>query len=151
MEHQKVDIVVGTPGRLEDLISTGKLALSSVRFFVLDEADGLLSQGYGDLINRLHGQIPKVTNDGKRLQMVVCSATLHSFDVKKMAERLMYFPTWIDLKGQDSVPETVHHCVCMIDPQTDTRWKTFKTNIQTDGVHYEDNIQSHGSTPGMSL
>ena len=47
--------------------------------------DGLLSQGYGDLINRLHAQIPKVTNDGKRLQMVVCSATLHSFDVKKMA------------------------------------------------------------------
>jgi ATP-dependent RNA helicase DDX1 len=50
--------------------------------------DGLLSAGYGDLINRLHGQIPKVTNDGKRLQMVVCSATLHSFDVKKMAVSL---------------------------------------------------------------
>ena len=44
-----------------------------------------MSQGYGDLINRLHQQIPKVTNDGKRLQMIVCSATLHSFDVKKMA------------------------------------------------------------------
>ena len=54
-----------------------------VRFFVLDEADGLLLQGYGDLINRLHQQIPKVTNDGNRLQMIVCSATLHSFDVKK--------------------------------------------------------------------
>ncbi|KAK3085895.1 hypothetical protein FSP39_010136 [Pinctada imbricata] len=104
-----VDIVVGTPGRLEDLISTGKLALHQCRFFVLDEADGLLSAGYGDMINRLHQQIPKVTNDGKRLQMTVCSATLHSFDVKKMAERLMYFPTWIDLKGQDAVPETVHH------------------------------------------
>ena len=37
-----VDIVVGTPGRLEDLISTGKLALHQVRFFVLDEADGFL-------------------------------------------------------------------------------------------------------------
>ena len=47
--------------------------------------DGLLSAGYGELINRMHAQIPKVTNDGKRLQMVVCSATLHSFDVKKMA------------------------------------------------------------------
>ncbi|GFO46712.1 ATP-dependent RNA helicase ddx1, partial [Plakobranchus ocellatus] len=80
-----VDIVVATPGRLEDLISTGKLALHQCRFFVLDECDGLLSAGYGDLINRLHGQIPKVTNDGKRLQMIVCSATLHSFDVKKMA------------------------------------------------------------------
>ena len=26
-------------------------------------------------------------------------------------ERIMYFPTWIDLKGADAVPETVHHCV----------------------------------------
>lgn len=24
----------------------------------------------------------------------------------------MHFPTWVDLKGQDSVPETVHHVVC---------------------------------------
>ncbi|PVD20486.1 hypothetical protein C0Q70_18642 [Pomacea canaliculata] len=140
-----VDIVVGTPGRLEDLISTGKLALHQVRFFVLDECDGLLSQGYGDLINRLHQQIPKVTNDGKRLQMIVCSATLHSFDVKKMAERLMYFPTWIDLKGQDSVPETVHHCVCMVDPKVDTQWKTLRQHIVTDGVHQKDKIG--GDTP----
>ena len=34
---EQVDIVCGTPGRLEDLISTGKLALHQVRFFVLDE------------------------------------------------------------------------------------------------------------------
>ncbi len=25
----------------------------------------------------------------------------------------MYFPIWVDLKGQDSVPETVHHVVCI--------------------------------------
>lgn len=35
--YYQVDIVVGTPGRLEDLISTGKLELSACRFFVLDE------------------------------------------------------------------------------------------------------------------
>ena len=34
----QVDIVTGTPGRLEDLISTGKLDLQAIRFFVLDEA-----------------------------------------------------------------------------------------------------------------
>lgn len=142
-----VDIVVATPGRLEDLISTGKMALHQCRFFVLDECDGLLSAGYGDLINRLHGQIPKVTNDGKRLQMIVCSATLHSFDVKKMAERLMYFPTWIDLKGQDAVPETVHHCVCMVDPAVDTQWKTLHRHIKTDGVHEQDRIQTESHSP----
>ncbi|XP_077865000.1 uncharacterized protein LOC102800875 [Saccoglossus kowalevskii] len=84
-----IDIVVGTPGRLEDLISTGKLSLSQVRFFILDEADGLLTQGYTDLIYRLWEQIPKITADGKRLQLVVCSATLHSFDVKKLAVRML--------------------------------------------------------------
>ena len=104
-----VDIVVGTPGRLEDLISSKKLTLGAVRFFILDECDGLLKQGYTDLINRLHATIPKVTLDGMKLQMIVCSATLHNFDVKKMSERLMNFPVWVDLKGQDSVPDTVHH------------------------------------------
>ena len=76
-----VDIVVATPGRLEDLIQTGQLSLRQCRFFVLDEADGLLKQGYEGFINRIHSQMPKITSDGKRLQMVVCSATLHSFEV----------------------------------------------------------------------
>jgi len=57
-----VEIVVGTPGRLEDLISTGKLDLSAIRFFVLDECDGLLSAGYGELISRIYKKIPQVTS-----------------------------------------------------------------------------------------
>eukprot|EP00057_Strongylocentrotus_purpuratus_P033130 XP_790305.4 PREDICTED: ATP-dependent RNA helicase DDX1 [Strongylocentrotus purpuratus] len=67
--YKGIDIVVATPGRLEDLMSTGKLLLSQVRFFILDEADGLLSAGYGAQITRMWEQIPKITNDGKRLQV----------------------------------------------------------------------------------
>ncbi|KAF8566075.1 hypothetical protein P879_03368 [Paragonimus westermani] len=119
--HSGVDIVVATPGRLDDLISTA---------------------GYGDMITRLHGQIPKVTPDGGRLQMVVCSATLHSFEVKKLANKLMHFPVWIDLKGQDSVPETVHHVICLVDPHADQSWKQLMQqphgHIHTDGVHMKD-------------
>ena len=37
-----VDIVVATPGRLEELLSTNELSLKQCRFFILDEADGLL-------------------------------------------------------------------------------------------------------------
>lgn len=95
---------VATPGRLDDLIGGGQVSLTHCRFFVLDEADGLLSAGYLNMIETLHKQIPKITADGRRLQMIVCSATLHSFDVKKMAEKLMHFPTWVDLKGEDAVP-----------------------------------------------
>uniref|UniRef100_A0A023GNS0 ATP-dependent RNA helicase n=1 Tax=Amblyomma triste TaxID=251400 RepID=A0A023GNS0_AMBTT len=142
-----VDIVVGTPGRLEDLIATGELSLTQVRFFVLDEADGLLNQGNGDLINRIHKQIPQFTADGRRLQMMVCSATLHSFEVKKLAERLMHFPTWVDLKGEDSVPETVHHVVCIVDPRKDTSWMNVSRHVVTDGVHERDNVRPGASTP----
>ncbi|XP_053565637.1 ATP-dependent RNA helicase DDX1 [Bombina bombina] len=145
-----VDIVVGTPGRIDDLISTGKLSLSQVRFLVLDEADGLLSQGYTDFINRIHGQIPQITSDGKRLQVIVCSATLHSFDVKKLSEKIMHFPTWVDLKGEDSVPETVHHVVVVVNPKKDKSWERMsKNHIRTDGVHDKDNTRPGGSSAEM--
>ncbi|KAA0199264.1 ATP-dependent RNA helicase Ddx1 [Fasciolopsis buskii] len=147
--HSGIDIVVATPGRLDDLISTGSLLLTNCRFFILDECDGLLSAGYGDMITRLHSQIPKVTPDGGRLQMVVCSATLHSFDVKKLANKLMHFPVWIDLKGQDSVPETVHHVVCHVDPIADQSWKSLmqsRKHIQTDAVHAKDGCNPNDSS-----
>lgn len=118
---------------MEDLISGGHLALSRCRFLVLDEADGLLKQGYGELLNKIHGHISRAAPPP--LQMVVCSATLHDFDVKKMAERLMRFPTWVDLKGEDCVPETVHHVVCMVDPQSDQSWRSLRRRMTTDGVH----------------
>ena len=144
-----VDIIVATPGRLEDLIGGGFVLLTHCRFFVLDEADGLLKQGYGNLIDKLHKQIPKLTSDGRRLQMIVCSATLHDFDVKKLADRLMHFPTWVDLKGEDAVPDTVHHCVVMVDPQKDVSWKNLRQSIETDGVHRNDNIKPGNNTPEL--
>lgn len=79
--------------------------------------------------------------------MIVCSATLHSFDVKRMSERLMPFPTWVDLKGEDVVPDTVHHVVAMVDPLTDLRWHSMRRHVQTDGVHAKDNVQPGINTP----
>ena len=35
----------------------------------------------------------------------------------------MHFPTWVDLKGQDAVPETVHHVFCLVDPTADVSWR----------------------------
>jgi ATP-dependent RNA helicase DDX1 len=147
LQNVGADIIVGTPGRLEDLIQGGYLVLSNCRFFVLDEADGLLKQGYTELIERLHRQMPKITADGRRLQMIVCSATLHAFEVKKMAEKLMHFPTWVDLKGEDAVPETVHHVVAMVDPQKDRSWQNLHKHIMTDGVHAQDDVRPGNNSP----
>lgn len=141
---QGVDIVVATPGRLDDLIAGGHLSLEHCRFFVLDEADALLQQGHTKFIDSLHRQMPKHTSGGsRRLQMVVCSATLHAMEVKRMADRLMHFPVWIDLKGEDAVPETVHHVAVLVDPRTDGSWRTAERRIRTDGVHAADPLGVH--------
>lgn len=55
----------------------------------------------------------------------------------------MHFPMWIDLKGQDSVPDTVHHVVVRVDPKNDQTWRSLKRCIQTDGVHDGVNFQSN--------
>ena len=56
---------------------------------------------------------------------------------------------WIDLKGQDTVPETIHHCVCIIDPKEDTSWKNMKNMPITDGVHATDRLKNQSESKGF--
>ncbi|XP_028392095.1 ATP-dependent RNA helicase DDX1-like [Dendronephthya gigantea] len=147
--QEGVDVITGTPGKFDDFVSTKKISLDQVRFFILDEADGLLSQGNHDIIMRIYNKIPKFSSDGKRLQMIVCSATLHSFEVKKLADKIMHFPTWVDLKGRDSVPETVHHVVVHVDPRKDYSWKSLRQKVKTDGVHNKDKLNQSHTSPEM--
>lgn len=60
----------------------------------------------------------------------------------------MSFPAWVDLKGEDAVPETVHHVVVMVDPQKDKSWYNLRSHIPTDGVHHRDNIRPGNTTAG---
>ena len=65
----------------------------------------------------------------------MCSATLHSFDVKKLSEKIMHFPTWVDLKGEDSVPDTVHHVVVPVTPKPDRLWERLgKSHIRVSAL-----------------
>lgn len=71
----------------------------------------------------------------------MCSATLHSFDVKKLSEKIMHFPTWVDLKGEDSVPETVHHVVVPVNPKADKLWERLgKNHIRVSGLEVKIKI-----------
>ncbi|MDX6590304.1 MAG: ATP-dependent helicase RhlE [Solirubrobacterales bacterium] len=67
---RKADIVVATPGRLEDLLSRGVIALSEVEILVLDEADRMLDMGFKPAVSRIVAQTP-----GDR-QTLFFSATL---------------------------------------------------------------------------
>lgn len=54
-----VHIVVGTPGRANDMISRGALRLDRVGLFVLDEADEMLSRGFKDQIYDVFQYLPE--------------------------------------------------------------------------------------------
>ena len=65
-----VDIVIGTPGRIEDLVEQGKLDLSGISVVVLDEADHMCELGFLEPVQR----ILRLTADGS--QKLLFSATL---------------------------------------------------------------------------
>lgn len=60
----------------------------------------------------------------------------------------MHFPTWVDLKGEDSVPDTVHHVVVTVDPRSDMSWHNLSRRIHTDGVHSSDRLVPSSTSPG---
>ncbi len=80
-----VDIVVGTPGRICDLMSTGELKLHQVRHFVLDEADRMLDLGFIRDIRRIVAALPAAR------QSALFSATMPT-EVAKLAEGLLRDP-----------------------------------------------------------
>ena len=67
---RRADIVVATPGRLEDLLGRGVISLNRVQVLVLDEADRMLDMGFKPAVSRIVGQTP---NDR---QTLFFSATL---------------------------------------------------------------------------
>ena len=52
-------IVVGTPGRVDDLYNQGALRLDRIRFLVLDEADEMLDRGFGPQVQKIVQRLPK--------------------------------------------------------------------------------------------
>jgi superfamily II DNA/RNA helicase len=67
---RRADIVVATPGRLEDLLARGVISLGHVRVLVLDEADRMLDMGFKPAVDRIVSQTPA------RRQTLFFSATL---------------------------------------------------------------------------
>ncbi|RLN96250.1 hypothetical protein BBJ28_00005114 [Nothophytophthora sp. Chile5] len=99
-----VDILVGTPGRIMDLVNKGSLSLEDVEVSVLDEADMMLKFGFQEAVETILGWVPEGG------QTVMWSATFPKW-VSSMARKFLKEPVSIDLVGNDDnqVPTTVTH------------------------------------------
>ena len=87
-----VDIVVGTPGRILDLIQRGALDLRGVKLAVLDEVDRMLDIGFRDDIRRI------MTNVARDRQTIFVSATMTE-EIRRLAYGLMRDPVQINVSA----------------------------------------------------
>ncbi|KAG2428695.1 hypothetical protein HXX76_011400 [Chlamydomonas incerta] len=94
-----VDVVVGTPGRVIDLMQRGSLKLDAVRYAILDEADSMLDMGFEQDMETILGAMP--TAAANERQTLLFSATLPKW-VKSVAKRYQQNPLTVDLVGEEN-------------------------------------------------
>ncbi|WP_295829261.1 DEAD/DEAH box helicase [uncultured Microbacterium sp.] len=103
-----VDIVIGTPGRIEDLLNQGKLDLSQVQIAVLDEADHMCELGFLEPVQR----ILRATKKGS--QKLLFSATLDR-EVAALVDEFLVEPAVYEVAGEDQDSSTIEHRVLVIE------------------------------------
>lgn len=99
MLRRGVHVIVGTPGRVLDLLRQHALRLEKVRFLVLDEADQMLDQGFGPDVERIIAHTPKTR------QTALFSATMPNWVTRASREHL-YHPVTVtvDPRPDDVAP-----------------------------------------------
>jgi superfamily II DNA/RNA helicase len=108
-----VDIVIATPGRIEDLVEQGRLDLSNVFVTVLDEADHMCDLGFLEPVQR----ILRETKPGG--QKLLFSATLDK-GVATLVNEFLVEPAVHEVAGEDQASSTIDHRVLLIE-QRDKR------------------------------
>ncbi|KAJ3157374.1 translation initiation factor eIF4A [Geranomyces variabilis] len=108
-----VHVVVGTPGRVFDMINRGALKTDSMKMFVLDEADEMLSRGFTEQIYDVFQLLPPAT------QVVLLSATMPA-EVLEVTKRFMRDPVRILVKRDELTLEGIKQFYVAVEKE---EWK----------------------------
>jgi superfamily II DNA/RNA helicase len=106
--NRGVDIVIATPGRLEDLIAQGIVDLRGVERIVVDEADHMCDLGFIEPVNRILAQ----TGESQKL---LFSATLDA-EVSALVRKFMPNPYIYEVPGEVEETSDIEHRVLVLDP-----------------------------------
>lgn len=132
---KKPTIVVGTPGRLNELAKANKLKLKEVETIVLDECDQLLSRDYRVVVKSF------IEGAAYGRQVVVVSATITD-EIKLVASRMMFEPVHIQIKPEDMVKVgKVIHSFIKVDERDKTDILRRLANIEgLRGLAFSNNV-----------
>ncbi|MFV0351078.1 MAG: DEAD/DEAH box helicase [Oscillospiraceae bacterium] len=103
-----VDVLVATPGRLNDLIGQGFISLSSLEIFVLDEADRMLDMGFVHDVKKVMALLPQ------KRQTLLFSATLPD-EIVNLANSLLHNPARVFVTPISSTVESISQSLYKVD------------------------------------
>jgi len=127
-----VQIVVGTPGRVNDMIGRNALRLAKLRMFVLDEADEMLSRGFKDQIYDVFQYLPS------EVQVCLFSATM-PVEILNMTKRFMRNPVRILVKKEALTLDGIRQFYIAVereDWKLDTLCDLYETLTITQAIIY---------------
>jgi ATP-dependent RNA helicase DeaD len=102
-----VNVVVGTPGRVIDLIDRGHLRLADVKWFVLDEADEMLSMGFIDDIELILSKLPT------ERQSAFFSATMAP-PIRALVNKFLHSPVTVTVQQPKAAPSKINQQVYFV-------------------------------------
>jgi len=130
--QQGVQIIVGTPGRVYDMINRGALRLDGLRMFVLDEADEMLSRGFKDQIYDIFQELPA------KVQVCLFSATM-PIEILTLTKRFMRDPVRILVKKEELTLDGIKQFYVAVEREEwklDTLCDLYETLTITQAIIY---------------
>lgn len=110
MLRNGIDILVATPGRLNDLVNQGYIKLSKIEIFVLDEADRMLDMGFVNDIKKIIKQLPS------KRQTLLFSATMPK-EIEKLAFNMLKNPATVKVAPVTNAVDKIRQGVYFVDKQ----------------------------------
>ena len=103
-----IQILIATPGRLQDLVNQGFINLKTLDFFVLDEADRMLDMGFIHDIRRILKLLPP------HRQTLFFSATMPP-EIEKLANSMLTEPEKVEVTPVSSTVDTISQSVYFVE------------------------------------
>ncbi|CAA6822497.1 MAG: Unknown protein [uncultured Sulfurovum sp.] len=105
---QGVDIVVATPGRLQDFIADKKINLEYVNTIILDEADTMLELGF-------LGEIKSILKSCTQPKQMMCFSATISQNIKKLSKEFLRDPMIVEINSRRDVVNFIKHRAYKVD------------------------------------
>ncbi|MFD1671743.1 DEAD/DEAH box helicase [Agrilactobacillus yilanensis] len=102
LQHRQPQIVIGTPGRILDLVNSADLQIQTTQIFVVDEADMTLDLGFLNDVDKIAGKMPD------DLQMLVFSATIPP-KLQPFLRKYLHNPLFEQIKAKTLIPATIEN------------------------------------------